>query len=46
VADVLVDDYPPFGFIDVNTELACFDVDGARAVAARLDVKLSLATAG
>jgi polar amino acid transport system substrate-binding protein len=44
--DVLVSDYPPFGFIDSNNELAGFDVDVARAVAARLGVKLQLATPG
>jgi len=44
--DALVDDYPPFGFIDANNELAGFDVDVARAVAARLGVKLDLATPG
>ena len=44
--DVLVDAYPPFGFIDANNELAGFDVDVARAVAAKLGVTLSLATPG
>jgi polar amino acid transport system substrate-binding protein len=44
--DVLVNTYPPFGFIDANNELAGFDVDVARAVAAKLGVTLSLATPG
>jgi polar amino acid transport system substrate-binding protein len=44
--DVLVNDYPPFGFVDTNNELAGFDVDVARAVAAKLGVKLQLATPG
>lgn len=44
--DVLVNDYPPFGFINANNELAGFDVDVARAVAARLGVKLKLSTPG
>ncbi|RKP44455.1 transporter substrate-binding domain-containing protein [Pararobbsia silviterrae] len=42
--DVLVNDYPPFGFIDDNNQLAGFDVDVARAVAQRLGVKLVLET--
>jgi ABC-type dipeptide/oligopeptide/nickel transport system ATPase component len=46
LSDVLVSDYPPFGFIDGNNELAGFDVDVARAVAAKLGVKLQLATPG
>jgi polar amino acid transport system substrate-binding protein len=44
--DVLFDTYPPFSFIDANNELAGFDVDVARAVAAKLGVTLSLATPG
>jgi polar amino acid transport system substrate-binding protein len=44
--DVLVNDYPPFGFINPNNELAGFDVDVARAVAAKLGVKLKLSTPG
>lgn len=46
MVDVLFTNYPPFSFIDENNELAGFDVDVARAVAARLGVKLSLATPG
>ncbi len=42
--DVLVNDYPPFGFIDDDNQLAGFDVDVARAVAQRLGVKLVLET--
>ncbi len=44
--DVLVDDYPPFGFIDDHNQLAGFDVDVAQAVASRLGVKLKLSTPG
>jgi len=44
MTDVLLDSYPPFGFIDANNELDGFDVDVARAVAARLGVKLKLTT--
>ncbi|WP_413733958.1 transporter substrate-binding domain-containing protein [Sodalis sp. RH21] len=44
--DVLVNDYPPFGFIDENNRLAGFDVDVAKAVAQKLGVKLELATPG
>jgi polar amino acid transport system substrate-binding protein len=44
--DVLVDDYPPFGFIDNHNQLAGFDVDVAQAVARRLGVKLKLSTPG
>ncbi len=44
--DVLVNDYPPFGFIDENNQLAGFDVDVAKALAGKLGVKLELATPG
>jgi polar amino acid transport system substrate-binding protein len=44
--DVLVNSYPPFGFIDAHNELAGFDVDVARAFAAKLGVTLHLATPG
>lgn len=44
--DVLVNDYPPFGFIDENNQLAGFDVDVAKAVAQKLGVELALATPG
>jgi polar amino acid transport system substrate-binding protein len=44
--DVLVESYPPFGFIDANNQLAGFDVDVAKAFAARLGVTLKLATPG
>jgi polar amino acid transport system substrate-binding protein len=46
VNDVLVDDYPPFGYINGENELAGFDVDVAQKVAARLGVNLHLATPG
>jgi polar amino acid transport system substrate-binding protein len=44
--DVLVESYPPFGFIDADNQLAGFDVDVAKAFAARLGVTLKLATPG
>jgi polar amino acid transport system substrate-binding protein len=44
--DLVVNDYPPFGFIDARNELAGFDVDVARAFAAKLGVKLALSTPG
>jgi len=44
--DLLVNDDPPFGFIDDTNHLAGFDVDVARAVAQRLGVKLELDTPG
>ena len=46
VVDVLVNDYPPFGFINEKNELDGFDVDVARAFAAKLEVKLKLETPG
>jgi polar amino acid transport system substrate-binding protein len=42
--DVLVNTYPPFGFIGSDNQLAGFDVDVARAFAAKLGVALRLAT--
>ena len=44
--DVLVNTYPPFGFIDADNQMAGFDVDVARAFAAKLGVTLRLATPG
>ncbi len=44
--DVLVNTYPPFGFIDADNQLAGFDVDVARAFAEKLGVVLKLATPG
>jgi len=46
VNDVLFNSYPPFSFIDADNQLAGFDVDVARAFAARLGVALKLATPG
>jgi polar amino acid transport system substrate-binding protein len=46
VVDVLVNDYPPFGFINDKNELDGFDVDVAKAFAEKLGVKLKLATPG
>jgi polar amino acid transport system substrate-binding protein len=42
--DVLLNTYPPFGFIDSSNQLAGFDVDVAKAFAAKLGVTLKLAT--
>jgi polar amino acid transport system substrate-binding protein len=44
--NVLVNTYPPFGFIGPDNQLTGFDVDVARAVAGKLGVTLSLATPG
>lgn len=46
VVDVLVNDYPPFGFINAENQLDGFDVDVAKAFAERLGVKLKLETPG
>lgn len=42
--DILVASYPPFGFINANNVLDGFDVDVARAFAAKLGVKLAVLT--
>jgi polar amino acid transport system substrate-binding protein len=42
--DALLTTYPPFGFINSNNVLDGFDVDVARAFAAKLKVKLNLVT--
>jgi polar amino acid transport system substrate-binding protein len=42
--DVLVASYPPFGFINAQNTLDGFDVDVARAFAAKLGVKLNIVT--
>jgi polar amino acid transport system substrate-binding protein len=42
--NVLLNTYPPFGFIGPDNQLAGFDVDVARAVAAKLGVTLKLET--
>jgi polar amino acid transport system substrate-binding protein len=44
--NVLVNTYPPFSFIGPDNQLAGFDVDVARAFAAKLGVALRLATPG
>ena len=44
--DVLLESYPPFGFIGADNQLTGFDVDVAKAFAARLGVTLKLATPG
>jgi polar amino acid transport system substrate-binding protein len=42
--DILLNSYPPFGFLNDNNELDGFDVDVARAVAGKLGVKLRMQT--
>ena len=42
--DILLNSYPPFGFLNDDNELDGFDVDVARAVAAKLGVKLRMQT--
>jgi polar amino acid transport system substrate-binding protein len=44
VTNVLLNTYPPFAFINTDNELAGFDVDVARAFAAKLGAKLKLET--
>jgi polar amino acid transport system substrate-binding protein len=44
LSDALVASYPPFGFINANNVLDGFDVDVARAFAAKLGVKLNIVT--
>jgi polar amino acid transport system substrate-binding protein len=46
VVDVLVNDYPPFAFINDKNELDGFDVDVAKAFAQKLGVELKLETPG
>jgi polar amino acid transport system substrate-binding protein len=46
VVDALVNDYPPFAFINDKNELDGFDVDVAKAFAEKLDVKLKLESPG
>lgn len=46
VTDVLVNDYPPFSYIDDDNQLAGFDVDVAKAFADKLGAKLKLETPG
>lgn len=44
VTNVLINDYPPFSFIDDKNEVAGFDVDVAKAFADKLGVKLKIET--
>ena len=44
--DVVIDYYPPFGFINDKNELDGFDIDVARALAGRLGLTLRLSTPG
>jgi polar amino acid transport system substrate-binding protein len=44
--DLVISDYPPFGFINDRNELDGFDVDVAKAVADRLGAALKLAVPG
>jgi polar amino acid transport system substrate-binding protein len=41
---VLMENYPPFSFLNEQNQLDGFDVDVAKAVAQRLGVKLTLET--
>lgn len=38
----VVNDFPPFGFLDQQQQAQGFDIDVARAIAGKLDVKLEL----
>lgn len=44
--NVIVNDYPPFGYLDENNKLAGFDVDVAQAVADKIGVKLKTTAPG
>jgi polar amino acid transport system substrate-binding protein len=46
LSDVVIDYYPPFGFINDKNELDGFDIDVAKAMAQRLGFKLKLSTPG
>jgi polar amino acid transport system substrate-binding protein len=46
LSDVVIDYYPPFGFINDRNELDGFDIDVAKAMAQRLGLKLKLSTPG
>ncbi|MER9934215.1 transporter substrate-binding domain-containing protein [Mesorhizobium sp. M0088] len=46
VVDALVNDYPPFAFINDKNELDGFDIDVAKAFAEKLGVKLKLESPG
>lgn len=46
LSDVVIDYYPPFGFINDKNELDGFDIDVAKAMAQRLGLKLKLSTPG
>ncbi|PBB24364.1 MULTISPECIES: transporter substrate-binding domain-containing protein [unclassified Mesorhizobium] len=46
VVDALVNDYPPFAFINDKNELDGFDVDVAKAFAEKLGAKLKLESPG
>lgn len=44
--NVVVNDYPPFGFIDESNNLAGFDIDVAKAVAKKIGVKPQITAPG
>lgn len=46
VVDAVVNDYPPFAYLNDKNELDGFDIDVAKALAAKLGVKLRLETPG
>lgn len=46
IVDAVVNDYPPFAYLNDKNELDGFDIDVAKAFAAKLGVKLRLETPG
>ncbi|MDR3439070.1 transporter substrate-binding domain-containing protein [Telmatospirillum sp.] len=44
VVDILITEYPPFGFINPQNQMDGFDVDVAKAFAAKLGAKLKIET--
>lgn len=46
VVDAVVNDYPPFAYLNDQNELDGFDIDVAKAFAAKLGVKLRIETPG
>lgn len=46
MVDAVVNDYPPFSYLNDQNELAGFDIDVGKAVAEKLGVKLKLETPG
>jgi len=44
LTDAVIDSYPPFTYLNADNQLDGFDIDVARALAAKLGVKLKLVT--